>query len=59
MVSKALLKSRETIRTKGLESRWLVTVFSSEMRAEVVDPVGLKANWSLKDRLRVGEVREW
>lgn len=50
--SKALEKSIAIILTNGLEESRLVTVCKMVMSAEVVDPVGLKANWS--EKVRVG-----
>jgi hypothetical protein len=45
-VSNALLKSRAKQWTKGQELVREERVVRSEIRADVVDPDGLKANWS-------------
>ena len=43
-MSNALLKSSAITMTYGLLARRLVTVWSMDVTAAVVDPVGLKAN---------------
>ena len=45
-MSKALLKSRAMTITYGLVSSKCVTLCSSVIIAAVVEPEGLKANWS-------------
>ena len=47
MVSNALLKSKLSTWTYGFDFRSAETLSSSEMSADVVDPVGRKAYWSL------------
>jgi len=49
-VSKALLKSKAITITYGLVRSRCVTLCKSMMIAAVVEPVGLKANWSWKVR---------
>jgi len=50
-VLKALLKSKAIRGTKGLVSNMSETTLTSPVSAAVVDPVGLKAYWSCKERL--------
>jgi len=53
-VSKALLKSNAIRCTKGLVSNMSETTLRSPVSAAVVDPVGLKAYWSCKEKLMEG-----
>jgi hypothetical protein len=44
--------------TYGLDSRRTEMVWKSWMRAQVVEPVGWKANWSVKESPDGGHWRE-
>jgi len=46
-VSNALLKSKLSTWTYGFDSRSAETLSSSEISADVVEPVERNANWSL------------
>lgn len=49
-VSNALEKSKAISRTKGEEESMDVRLWRRKIRAEVVEPVGRKANWEERDR---------
>ena len=53
-MSKALLKSKATRYTYGLTSKLSEIILKRPIRAAVVDPGGLKANWSLRKRPEEG-----